>query len=254
MTQRTPLVAILVFVSATSTAVFAQAPAAPSNPAPDRNPILYLFQNLVRDAKRLPSKETAITLGIGGGLALAVHPADDYVFEHATEGGPRQPWTLGSALGSGWTQVGFAVGTYATGVIAHQRPMAHFGADLISAQAINAVVVQGVKFAVRRERPGNPEGRSYSMPSGHTASAFATAAVVWRHYGWKAGLPASAVGAWVGAGRVQLGKHFLSDVVMGAAVGTMSGRTVTIGHGATKVTMGPTVVPGGGALTFALVP
>ena len=56
--------------------------------------------------------------------------------------------------------------------------------------------------------------------------------MVWRHFGWKAGVPASAVGAWVGAGRVQLGKHFLSDVVFGAAVGTMSGRTVTIGHGA----------------------
>ena len=64
---------------------------------------------------------------------------------------------------------------------------------------------------------------------------------------------ASAVGAWVGAGRVQLGKHFVSDVVMGAAVGTMSGRTVTIGHGAKKVTMVPTAVPGGAALTFALV-
>jgi hypothetical protein len=253
MTQRTPLVAIFVLAFATSTTAFAQTATPPSDPAPDRNPILYLFQNLVRDAKRLPSTESAITLGIGGGLALAVHPADDTVTERATAGGPRQPYRFGSAIGDGWSQVGFAVGTYAAGVIAHQRPMAHFGADLISAQAINAVVTQGVKFAVRRHRPGDPDGTSYSMPSGHTSSAFTTAAVVWRHYGWKAGAPAAAVGAWVGAGRVQLGKHFLSDVVMGAAVGTMSGRTVTIGHGPKKVTLAPTAVPGGAALTVALV-
>ena len=253
MPQRTPLVAILVLTVATSTTVFAQAPQPPpATPPPDRNPIIYVFHNLIRDAKRLPTVETAVTLGIGGGLALAVHPFDDTVTEHATAGGPRQPYKFGSALGSGWTQIGFAVGTYTTGVIAHHRAMAHFGADLVSAQAINGVITQGTKFAVRRERPGN-QGGSYSFPSGHTSSAFATAAVVWRHFGWKAGVPASAVGAWVGAGRVQLGRHFLSDVVFGAAVGTAAGRTVTIGHGAKKITMGPTVVPGGGALTFTLV-
>jgi len=253
MTQRTPLVAILVFTVATSTTAFAQAPEPPpATPPPDRNPILYVFHNLIRDAKRMPTVETAVTLGIGGGLALAVHPADDTVTERATADGRRQPYIAGSAVGSGWSQIGFAVGTYTTGVIAHHRAMSHFGADLVSAQAINAVITQGMKFAVRRERPGNPGG-SYSFPSGHTSSAFATAAVTWRHFGWKAGVPAAAVGAWVGAGRVQLGRHFLSDVVFGAAVGTAAGRTVTIGHGAKKVTMAPTPVPGGAALTFTLV-
>ena len=91
------------------------------------------------------------------------------------------------------------------------------------------------------------------MPSGHASSAFATSAVVWRHYGWKAGLPASAIGAWVGAGRVQLGQHFLSDVVFGAAIGTLSGRTVTIGHGRRVVSVAPAAVPGGGALRFTLI-
>jgi hypothetical protein len=252
MTQRAPLVAILVLVSATSTPVFAQAPEPPpTTPSPDRNPIVYVFQNLVRDAKRLPTVETALTLGAGGALALAVHPADDTVTERATAGGPRQPWQAGSAFGSGWSQIGFAVGTYTVGAIAKNRPMAHFGADLVSAQAINGVLTQGMKFAVRRERPDG-SGGSYSFPSGHTSSTFATAAVVWRHFGWKFGAPVVAAGAWVGASRVQLRRHWMSDVVFGAAVGTAAGRTVTIGHGARKVTMGPTVVPGGGALTFTL--
>ena len=221
-------------------------------PEPDR-PFTQLFQNFVRDAKRLPSKETALTLGIGGGLALAVHPADDYVYEHATANGPRPFFKLGSTLGDGWAQVGFAVGSYGTGLIAKNRELTHFGSDLIRAQVLNVVVTQGVKFSVQRERPEGSTSHSYSFPSGHTSSAFATATVVWRHYGWKAGVPASLVGAWVGASRVQLGKHYLSDVVFGAAVGAVSGRSVTIGHGRSRLALAPAAVPGGAALMFTLV-
>ena len=249
MTQRAPLVAILLLASTASTTVFAQT----ATPPPEPDPFTHIFHNLFLDAKRLPSIETAVTLGVGGGLALAVHPFDDEVTEHATAGGPRTFYEVGSNLGDGWVQVGFAVGTYATGLLAHKTSATHLGSDLIRAQVINVVVVQGVKFAVRRERPGNPSGNSYSFPSGHTSSAFATAAVVWRHLGWKAGVPASAIGVWVGAGRVQLGRHFLSDVVFGAAVGTMSGRTVTIGHGPKQVTVSPAFVPGGAGVVFTLV-
>jgi hypothetical protein len=249
MTQRAPLVAILVLACASSTTSFAQTAA----PPPERDPFIHLFHNLVLDAKRLPSVETAITLGVGGALALAVHPADDTVTERATAGGPRDFYQVGSTIGDGWAQAGFAVGTYATGLIAREKAVTHFGSDLIRAQVINAVVTQGAKFAIRRERPGGPSGKSYSFPSGHTSSTFATAAVVWRHFGWKAGVPASALGAWVGAGRVQLGKHFLSDVVFGAAVGTMSGRTVTIGHGRKQVVVSPAAGPGGAAIAFTLV-
>jgi hypothetical protein len=253
MTQRAPAMAILVLVLAASTDAFAQTAGTTTQGAPERNPFLYIFHNLVLDAKRLPSVETAVTLGAGGGLALAVHPADDTVTERATTGGTRDFYRVGSTVGDGWAQIGFAIGTYSTGLIAHKPAVTHFGADLVRAQAINAVLTQGLKFAIRRERPNNPGGKSYSMPSGHTSSAFTTSAIVWRHFGWKAGLPASAVGAWVGAGRVQLGKHFLSDVVFGAAVGTMAGRTVTIGHGRKVVSVAPAAVPGGAAITFTLV-
>ena len=42
--------------------------------------------------------------------------------------------------------------------------------------------------------------------------------------------PAYAVAAYVGASRVQAGKHFTSDVVFGAALGIVAGRTVTLGN------------------------
>ena len=269
MTSRGLALVLCVFVLRAGTAASAQTVTTPDSaqtpattaapqpePEPQREPdrpLTHLFQNFARDARRLPSIETAVSLGIGGALALAVHPADDEVYEHVTEAGPRGFYEVGSVLGDGWVQIGFAVGTYATGLVARERELTHFGSDLIRAQALNAVFTQGLKFAVRRERPGGSTSHSYSMPSGHTSSTFATAAVVWRHYGWKAGLPVSALGAWVGAGRVQLGKHYLSDVVLGAAIGTVAGRAVTIGHGRSRLALSPARVPGGAALMFTLV-
>jgi len=51
--------------------------------------------------------------------------------------------------------------------------------------------------------------------------------VVERHYGWKAGLPAYGLAAAMGYSRIVRDKHYLSDVVAGAALGSLVGLTVT---------------------------
>jgi membrane-associated phospholipid phosphatase len=258
MMRRALSVLFLTLVLQSATLAHAQnaepaAPPAPSTKEELERPLILLVPNLLRDLRRLASVDTAIMLGIGGGITLATYPADDTVTEHATAGGDKQFFEVGNVLGSGWTQIGGAVGTFAVGAIARKRPVIHLGSDLIRAQALNGVLTQGLKFAVQRQRPGATDSSSYSFPSGHTSSTFATAAVVWRHFGWKAGVPASAVGAWVGAARVQLKRHFLSDVVFGAAIGTVAGRTVTIGHGRRTIVVAPAAVPRGAALMFTLI-
>lgn len=255
--MRRALLPFCTLVLLTTPIAYAQNPDPAPSPTPAtaeeiERPLIRLVPNLFRDLKRFPSIETAITLGIGGGLAAASHPSDDTVTAHATSGDDHI-FKVGNALGSGWTQIGGAIGTFTVGAIARNRRTIHLGSDLIRAQALNGALTQGIKFAVRRERPGNTSGSSYSFPSGHTSSSFATAAVLWRHFGWKAGVPASAVGAWVGASRIETHRHFLSDVIFGAAVGVASGRTVTIGHGQRRVAMIPTAVPGGAAAVFTLV-
>ena len=63
---------------------------------------------------------------------------------------------------------------------------------------------------------------SGSFPSGHTIAAFSVATVISRRYGqnhrW---VPYAAYGlaALVGASRLSLSAHFLSDVFMGGALG-----------------------------------
>jgi membrane-associated phospholipid phosphatase len=102
-------------------------------------------------------------------------------------------------------------------------------------------------MSVRRERP---DGTEFSFPSAHTSVTFASATVLQRHFGWKAGVPAYAMASYVAASRIHDKRHFLSDVAFGAAVGVVSGWTVTVGHGQTRVTMAPVAAPGGGGLSL----
>ena len=123
------------------------------------------------------------------------------------------------------------------------------GADLVDAQIVNGVLTTGLKVAVDRTRPS---GGRRSFPSGHTSSAFATAAVIQRDLGWGAALPFYALGAYVGTSRVVDRAHFVSDVLFGTAVGLVSGRAVTVGHGRTHATVSAVPLPGGAALTVSM--
>ncbi len=84
------------------------------------------------------------------------------------------------------------------------------------------VITHGLKYAVNKTRPEN--NGSHSFPSGHTSAAFQGAAFIQKRYGWKAGLPAYALASFVGYSRVEgeSDKHYLNDVIAGAAIGTLS--------------------------------
>ena len=102
-------------------------------------------------------------------------------------------------------------------------------------------------MAVGRTRP---DGSVFSFPSGHTATTFATATVLQRHFGWKVGIPAYAAATYVAASRIQVKRHYLSDVAFGAALGIVAGRSVTVGRGDAKFAIAPAAAPGGGAVSF----
>jgi membrane-associated phospholipid phosphatase len=142
-------------------------------------------------------------------------------------------------------QVALSVGTWLLGRILDKPKLAHLGMDLLRAQAVTEVMVEPLKFAVRRERPDGSDRQSF--PSGHSAITFAAAGVIQRHLGWKHSFWAYGIASYVAASRLHDNKHYLSDVVFGAAVGSIAGRTVTR-HGRDAWTLGPTAVPGGVAI------
>ena len=74
--------------------------------------------------------------------------------------------------------------------------------------------------------------------------------MVHAHFGLKAAIPDYAMVTWVAASRVQMKRHHVSDVIIGASVGLLAGRSVTFGRGFNRFTLSPMVVPGGGGITF----
>jgi hypothetical protein len=203
----------------------------------------------VRDFARVPSGDTAKLLAVGAAAALVGHQFDGQVSNQMYgSAAANTVFRVGETVGGARAQMATALATYAIGRFTSPR-MAGIGADLIRAQILTQTLTVSFKSAVGRTRP---DGTQYSFPSGHSATTFATATVLQRHLGWKAGIPAYAVASYVAASRIQDKRHFLSDVTFGAALGIVAGRTVTIGEGRHRLAVSPTVVPGGGGVSFSL--
>ena len=125
-------------------------------------------------------------------------------------------------LGDGWVWLAVVLAALARGD--HTPARALF-------EAASAIVVVNVaqvllKHVFRRSRPRSVRPASvrapdpFSFPSGHAMNAFAVATLVTAHVPLAAPL-AFAVAASVGASRVVLELHYVSDVAAGAAVGTV---------------------------------
>src|SRR3954470_4760292 len=167
-------------------------------------------------------------LAVGGAAALGVHSVARDVARDFLGMNVNGAFKPGAVIGSTPFQLGASIATYAIGRALGRSCVARVGADLIQAEVMAEGLTFVFKEATRRSRP---EGTGFSFPSGHTTVTFATATVLQRHFGWKVGLPAYAVASYVAASRVEMKRHYLSDVTFGAVLGITAGRTVPIGSG-----------------------
>lgn len=206
--------------------------------------VASLFTTLPADFAHLFTPANGIIAGAGGLASGAVHPKDDDIARSIlAEQGPREVFfEAGAPIGNGAAQGALALGTYVVGRAMHNARVTTFGADLVDAQIVNGILTQTIKAAVHRTRPS---GSNHSFPSGHTSATFATAAVIQEHWGWKIAAPFYALGSYVSVSRMVDHQHFASDVIFGAALGIVSGRAASFGHGAHRVTVSPSAVPGG---------
>ena len=108
--------------------------------------------------------------------------------------------------------------------------------DSIAATAIGpGIIVNATKYLVGRARPTDGKGAYDFQPfsghdsfmSGHTTEAFALASVITEHYPepWVK-VTAYALAGTVGYARLNNNRHWTSDVLVGAVVGTYVGKTV----------------------------
>jgi membrane-associated phospholipid phosphatase len=93
------------------------------------------------------------------------------------------------------------------------------------AYCASSVTVFVLKTGVKRPRPGPTPGTgsgTHSFPSGHASSAFTAATLIERNSGPLLGLPSYGLAAFTAFERVESGRHHASDVLAGAAIGTLS--------------------------------
>ena len=153
----------------------------------------------------------------------------------------------------------YLIGTsmYAVGRLSHQKDLADLGLHGTEALVVGAGTAFVLKGAFGRARPYvHPPtdstgfdanswqfGRGYaheqyrSFPSGHTVAAFAAAAAVanetsrwWPRGKWVVGPAMYGGAALVGLSRMYNNRHWASDVMMGAAIGTFAGNKVVRYH------------------------
>ena len=91
--------------------------------------------------------------------------------------------------------------------------------------AVSTAVTYILKYSVKKARPDG--SGSDAFPSNHCNFAFGGATFLQRRYGWKWGVPAYLVSAYVAWGRIYAGKHDVWDVLAGAAISVGSGFLFT---------------------------
>lgn len=99
--------------------------------------------------------------------------------------------------------------------------------SIIASVIASKAITPAIKQLAPRDRPG--DGDDESFPSNHATQAFALATVVASHYDqrWVKWLAYGIAGS-VGFSRVYHDDHWASDVLAGAAIGALVGRTVVI--------------------------
>ena len=219
---------------------------APMTPVETSN----IFKLTAGDFKNFFRADTAKVMSYVALVAIASAPWD----REGVNNGFNIPTTLfqsGNVIGQFTFQIGSGLATYGIAKAIKNPKGAAVGRDIVRAQVLSQALVQTVKYSVRRERPDLSNNKSF--PSGHSASAFATATVLQRHYGWKVGVPAYALGGYIALARMAWNRHHATDVVMGAGFGIASARTVTMSMAKSKFSVGVQPTTGGASLNFTKI-
>ncbi len=208
-------------------------------------PVRSLFTELAGNVANVRTADNAMVMIAAGAAASLLHPHDTGITTRvAASPTVTRFFAPGEIVGGFGVQFGGSIATYALGRLTKHQRTAEVGADLVRAQLVTQGFTQAVKLTIDRSRP---DGDSWSFPSGHSSGTFASATVLQRHFGWKVGVPAYAVAAYVAGSRLAERRHFASDVIIGAGVGIVSARAVTVGRGTSRFALTPTAVPGRGA-------
>jgi membrane-associated phospholipid phosphatase len=195
-------------------------------------------QNMVAMAKTPIHWSADQWLQFGGSIIIVgvLVPTDEVLnipFEKWTTPGAEAFGDAGDVVGGVPFQFGLTGAALGVGLITKNKKWQNFALDNLQAQLFTGGLTWVFKELTHRARPesgagnfawyGPFHGQSHkSFFSGHTSLSFSTATMIFLHTGkkWWIGALTYGTATAVGISRMQQQKHWASDVVAGALIGT----------------------------------
>lgn len=193
------------------------------------------------------------SLAVLGTVAVIDKPVRDYMVKQDQN---SQAWLQVEKFGREYA-VGVTGAFFVAGLVGDETSM-HVAQDVVSASIISSAIIGvATKTVVGRSRPLQNKGTTNFAPftdmnssffSGHTTQAFTLAAVISETYDetW-IDVTAYGLATLAGVARTYHDKHFASDVLAAAIVGTLVGKSV-VAHNkdlrSNKLTMLPALSQG----------
>lgn len=183
-----------------------------------------------------------------GGLMFADQSVKDFFQENRSTNLDRISTNFLEPFGGNYSLLVMS-GFVAHGLLAKNNKSVSTGLLSLESFLLASVLVRIPKTLAGRERPdiANDQFRfmgpfnGNSFPSGHTTAVFSVASVIATQYRDTKWVPFAAysVASLVGLSRIYDNKHWLSDVVAGAAIGTLVGNLVSNRTSSSKLTIVP---------------
>ena len=172
------------------------------------------------------------------GLSFADQPVKDFLQSHKTNTGTFLSTHIFQGFGAEHSFIVMS-GILTYGMLAKDKKYVSTALLALESFALASLVTRIPKTIVGRERPDNWQGygpytingpfHGNSFPSGHTTASFAVASVIATQFRDSKWIPITAytVAGLAGLSRIYDNKHWLTDVVAGATIGTLVGNLVS---------------------------
>jgi membrane-associated phospholipid phosphatase len=184
------------------------------------------------------------------GLSLADQSVKDFFQDNRTVGMDRFSKNFLEPFGGNYSLLVMS-GFLAHGLISKNQRSVSTSLLCLESFALASLFTRIPKIIVGRERPDNLQGygpytikgpfHGNSFPSGHTTAVFAVASVIATQYRETKWVPVAvySVASLVGTSRIYDNKHWLTDVVAGATIGTLVGNLVSHRKSNSQLTVVP---------------
>lgn len=190
----------------------------------------------------------AIVGGLVATRKFTVDPLQEDTVRTKPMGGYSQ---YGNISGQTIPNILYFVGMEAYSFFADDPEAHEFALVMFKSTFYSGLVTGLLKETVKESRPSDENDKT-SFPSAHATRAFAFASTVNELHGTKWGIPAYALAVAVAYSRMNDNKHYIHDVLAGAAIGASYGVSIAQRYKNKKSNTNFTVLPTSDGLAVGL--